>query len=135
MKDPQRDPQPMQPVVKTDGVLRFRSNAIVRYLLDLAREHKIADLNSLAERNFSQVDREQFAQLIGYSISGYHELPYVSDDSAAQASSLAHAIDPAAVAGCRDRGCPVHGGALLGGKPSQARKATRTTRTQRRRTP
>ncbi len=42
MKDPQpaRDPQPMQPVVKDeDGVLRFRENAIVRYLLDLAIQH------------------------------------------------------------------------------------------------
>lgn len=130
-----KNPQPMQPVVKTDGVLRFRSNAIVRYLLDLAREHKIADLNSLAERDFSQADREQFAQLIGYSISGYHELPYVSDDSAAQASSLAHAVDPAAAAGCRDRGCPIHGGTLRGDKRSQTRNAARKKRTRRRRAP
>lgn len=106
-----RDPQPMQPVIKDDGGdLRFRENAIVRYLLDLARKHKIADLNSLAELPFSQDDREQFAQLIGYAITGYHELSYVSDESATQASVLAHAVDPKAVKGCREAGCPVHGG-------------------------
>lgn len=105
-----RDPQPMQPVVKDeDGVLRFRENAIVCYLIDLARKHKIADLNSLAELPFSQEDRAQFAQLIGYAISGYHELSYVSDESARQASTLAHALDPKATAGCRDVGCPIHG--------------------------
>ena len=106
--------QPMQPVVKDkDGVLRFRENAIVRYLLDLARKHKIADLNSIAERDFSQEDRAQFTQLIGYAITGYHELSYVSDESAAQASDLARAIDPTATGGCRDAGCAVHGGPLF----------------------
>ena len=107
------DPQPMQPVIKDDdGVLRFRENAIVRYLLDLARKHKIANLNSLAELPFLQADREQFTQLIGYTITGYHELSYVSDESAAQASTLTHAIDPTATSGCRDAGCPIHGGPL-----------------------
>ena len=101
--------QPMQPVIKDDdGVLRFHENKIVRYLLDLARKHKIADLNSIAELPFSQADREQFTQLIGYAITGYHELSYVSDASAEQASQLAHAVDPDAVRGCRDVGCPIH---------------------------
>jgi hypothetical protein len=100
----------MQPVIKDEeGILRFRGNAIVCYLRDLAKKHKLADLNSLAELPFSQEDREQFAQLIGYSIGGYHELPYVSDESAAQASALAHAVDPNEIKGCRDAGCPVHG--------------------------
>ncbi len=130
------DRQPMQPVIKTDdNVLRFRPNKIVCYLRDLAREHKLADLNSLAEMDFSQADREQFAQLIGYSIAGYHELSYVSDESATQASALAHAVDPAATPGCRDRGCPVHGGPLLSSKPSRARKAAREKKPQRRRAP
>ena len=106
-----KDPQPMQPIIKDDGgVLRFRKNAIVRYLLDLASKHKIADLDSLADLPVSQDDREQFAQLIGYTITGYHELPYVSDESATQASVLAHAVDPKAVRGCRVDGCTVHGG-------------------------
>jgi hypothetical protein len=108
-----RQPQPMQPVVKDKGgVLRFRENAIVRYLLDLARQHKIADLNSLAELPFSQEDREQFTQLIGYAITGYHELSYVSDESCAEASVRAKQVLPGA-GGCRDAGCPVHGGPLF----------------------
>lgn len=102
-------PQPMQPVVADPhGVLRFRENAIVRYLLD----HGNVGLNQLAVCAFSQADREQFAQLIGYSVSGYHELSYVSDESAARASRLARAVSPGIV-GCRDAGCPVHGGPLV----------------------
>ena len=101
--------QPMQPVIKDDrGVLRFRENAIVRHLLD----HGGIDLNKLALLKFSQADREQFAQLIGYSVSGYHELSYVSDYSATMASELASEVVPDA-GGCRDEGCPIHGGPLF----------------------
>jgi len=113
-----KDPQPMQPVIKgTDGVLRFRANAIVRHLLDHGFGGQPVeggvDLNRLAMLDFPQEDRAQFAQLIGYSVSGYHKLSYVSDESAAQASDLAHAVDPTATRGCRDAGCPVHGGPLF----------------------
>ncbi len=34
-------------------------------------------MNDLAVKDFSDEDRCQFAQLIGYSISGYEELSYV----------------------------------------------------------
>ena len=69
---------PIQPT-ETDqqGVLRFKENSIVRYLLDNGG----IDLNRLATIDFSQDDREQFAQLIGYSVSGFSELSYVSDDT------------------------------------------------------
>lgn len=108
MKKKTYQPQPMQPVMKDhNGVARFRENAIVRYLLD----HGGIDMNRLAVRDFAQEDREQFAQLIGYSISGYHELSYVSDESAARASKLAKEVVPDA-GGCRDRGCQIHGGPL-----------------------
>jgi len=171
--------QPMQPIVKDlHGVLRFRENAIVRYLVDrlgeVFRESRSArldvdqrawpledreqfaelagerpgkrqnalvryivdhasdvihpgapvidpdtgrpyhqgklDLDKIMRKRFSQEDREQFVQLMGYSIAGYHELSYVSDESAARASALARAIDPGARGGCRDAGCPIHGG-------------------------
>lgn len=101
-------PQPMQPVIQdAHGVLRFRQNAIVRALLDRDTE----GLNWTGLQGFSQADEEQFAQLIGYSISGYHELSYVSNKSAAQASARGHEILPGA-GGCRDAGCPIHGGPL-----------------------
>ncbi|MCA7900711.1 hypothetical protein LGM39_15130 [Burkholderia cepacia] len=69
---------PMQPII-TDriGTLRFKENAIVRYLLDNGG----IDMNKLAMLEFTDADREQFAQLIGYSVSGYGELSYVSDES------------------------------------------------------
>ena len=104
-----RDPQPMQPVYQDeDAVVRFRANAVVCHLLD----HGGIDLNQLAQLDFSQEDREQFAQLIGYSICGYHELPYVSDESAVQASALANEVLPDS-GGCRDAGCAIHGGPLV----------------------
>jgi hypothetical protein len=115
-------PQPMQSIVQdAHGVLRFRENAIARMLLDRDTERgrvcpdfparSDGGLNWIAMREFSQEDQEQFAQLIGYSISGYHELSYVSDKSASQASARAHEILPGA-GGCRDAGCPFHGGPL-----------------------
>ena len=70
---------PMQPVyVDDDGAARFQANAIVRFLL----EEGPYDMNSLALRYFSVEDRVQFAQLIGYSITGFIELSYVSDEVA-----------------------------------------------------
>jgi hypothetical protein len=69
----------MQSVYKdASGILRFRANRIVQYILD----HSGIDMNKLSEVGpFDIEDREQFAQLIGYSVAGYGELPYVSDRS------------------------------------------------------
>ncbi len=67
---------PIQPLEKDeDGVVRFKANAIVNYLLDNGG----IDMNDLARVDFSQEDREQFAQLIGYSLSGSGDLSYMSD--------------------------------------------------------
>jgi hypothetical protein len=77
--------QPMQPIVIVDGVTRFHRNAIVEYLLD----HGGIDLNQLACLPFSQEDREQFAQLIGYSVSGFGDLPYAKPETIATADKLA----------------------------------------------
>ena len=69
---------PIQPIFKDrDGLLRFKQNAIVRFLL----EDGPNDMNRLSIMPFSQEDREQFAQLIGYSLSGFSELSYVSDET------------------------------------------------------
>ncbi|HSX22394.1 MAG TPA: hypothetical protein VLE97_06415 [Gaiellaceae bacterium] len=96
-----------------------RQNAIVRYVVDNAA-HVVAthpmhagrlDLNKIVTLPFPQEDREQFAQLMGYSICGYHELSYVSDESAAEASIAAREVLPGA-GGCRDKGC-FHGGPLF----------------------
>lgn len=69
---------PLQPLILNEhGTVRFKANEIVRYLLD----HGGLDMNKLAILPFKAEDREQFAQLIGYSLSGFSELSYVSDSA------------------------------------------------------
>ncbi len=109
--------QPMQPVYldkhpDTAPLARFRGNEIVEWMLEEGRNGKRFDLNRIASRFMREEhvrDRMQLVQLIGYSISGYNELSFVSDASAARANAAAHALGVAAP-GCRERGCPVHGG-------------------------
>lgn len=67
---------PIQPLVMVNNVLRFKENAIVSYLLDKGG----FGMNKLAVLPFSREDREQFAQLIGYSHCGFGELGYASDE-------------------------------------------------------
>ena len=58
---------PIQPIESdASGVLRFKANKIVRYLLDKGG----IGLSQIARENFSHDDRDQFHQLIGYSVSG-----------------------------------------------------------------
>lgn len=71
---------PMQPI--KNG--RFIPNRVVEYLLD----HGPLNMNDLAIQDFSDSDRAQFAQLIGYSVGGYGNLRYVSDSSYEKAESL-----------------------------------------------
>jgi hypothetical protein len=64
---------PDQPVVVDQhGTERYDSNEIVRYLLDEGP----FDMNHLARVPFPLKDRQQFAQLIGYSTDGYDTLSY-----------------------------------------------------------
>jgi len=68
---------PIQPIgLDNNDVLRFKENKIVSFLLDNGGY----DLNKLAVMDFTDDDRAQFAQLIGYSVSGFGELDYVSDE-------------------------------------------------------
>jgi len=70
--------QPMQPVVlDEDGRARFQENKIVRFMLDCGK----IDLNMIAHIPFDNADREQFAQLIGYAVDSFAELPYASEES------------------------------------------------------
>lgn len=88
-KTPSQHPtQPLE--LDGHGVRRFKRNAIVEYLL---RNGGI-DLNKLATLDFSKEDRQQFAQLIGYSLSGYSELNYVDEDSYRKAAATSEGQDP-----------------------------------------
>jgi hypothetical protein len=82
---------PIQPLLKDDqGTPRFKANAIVQHLLDT---HPTCNLNALACIEFSNDDRQQFAQLIGYSLSGYGSLSFVDDEAYSAASHMAQGID------------------------------------------
>lgn len=105
---------PMQPFVMDGEVVRFKANKIVSRLLEIARRAGW-NLNNLADESpdFSQDDYEQFVQLIGYSLIGFHELSGVSDETAFQATQNARIQFKKTVSGCRDNGCDIHSGVTL----------------------
>ncbi len=66
---------PDQPLYKDEnGRLRFKKNAIVRYLVDAGS----IDLEQIDKIPFNLEDREQFYQLLGCSWSYFHELGFAS---------------------------------------------------------
>ena len=86
------EPWPAQPIgPDARGVMRFRENKIVTFLLNTGPN----DMNSIAVADFSPEDREHFAQLIGYSLSGFGELSYTSDQTYEAAAKMADAQKPA----------------------------------------
>lgn len=76
---------PMQPII-TDkyGIKRFKKNEIVDYLV----RHGNIDLNTIATDSFSKEDKEQLAQLIGYSVVVFSDLSFVSKESIAIANTV-----------------------------------------------
>ncbi len=88
MSDP-KTTFPMQPLVRDqNGVVRFKANAIVLALLDGGP----FDMNKLATMGFSDEDRAQFAQLIGYSVAGWGDLSYVTPEQAGAADAAAERL-------------------------------------------
>lgn len=80
---------PMQPLVRDrNGTIRFKSNKIIEWIIDANR----TSMNELAVMPFSDEDRTQFAQLIGYSVSGFGELSYVPKAVADAADKLAESF-------------------------------------------
>lgn len=80
VRNPHKRPQPLQPLVwDGEGVVRFQANRVVKRLLDEASARGI-DMNFLRRQEGpTNEDWEHFAQLIGYSVSGWGNLSYVSD--------------------------------------------------------
>ncbi len=66
---------PNQPTEMVGGVLRFKKNKIVEFLLDAGP----FDLNQLACMNFDDDEHAHFNQLHGYSVSGWGGLSTTSD--------------------------------------------------------
>lgn len=79
--------RPIQPIeVDKNGDLRFVENKIVNKLLELVGE---GVLNEMATWDVSDEDRMQFAMLIGYSLGGFAELCYTSDEVYSAARAMA----------------------------------------------
>ena len=88
-----RPEHPIQPLVWDKDTIRFKRNAIVRFLLD---NNGSFDLNALwrmlGSDTFSIEDMEQFYQLIGYSVSGFEEISDFRDETKDKANSLAEGM-------------------------------------------
>lgn len=84
------DLHPMQQI-RWDGkdVIRYRKNAIVAQLL---RTHPAMDLNTIALGGFTQEDRVQLTQLIGYSVLGSGELSHMPVSVVYEADRLAEQL-------------------------------------------
>jgi hypothetical protein len=73
---------PMQPVYRDENdVVKFKPNKIIEYLFDIGA----LDLNRIAAMEFPAEDRMQLSQILGYSVSGYSDLSYVTNKSANKA--------------------------------------------------
>lgn len=86
--------QPMQPIaIDPFGVVRFRSNNVVVFLLDECMEGRKTDMNRLSvmfqNGGFQPDDWEQFLQLIGYSVSGFGDLGTVRPETVEAADKIA----------------------------------------------
>lgn len=88
---------PMQPLERKDGVIRFRPNRVVVFLLRYASRCVAVDggldLNYIAamaeEFGWPQTDLEQFWMLMGYSVSGFGELSFVRTSTIEMADVMA----------------------------------------------
>lgn len=72
-------------VTDEHGVIRFKENNIVRFILD----NSGINLNDIARKHFDNDDMQQFMQLIGYSLDGYAALSYTSMDVIQAADTMA----------------------------------------------
>lgn len=81
--------QPMQPIVfDKHGTARFQENRIINWLFNTGQ----LSLNMIAidapEQHFSRNDRMQLAQLLGYSVGGFADLNYSTDEAIAEADAI-----------------------------------------------
>lgn len=71
--------QSSQPLIKDErGVVRFKENALVVALWEHGDKTGLGTAE-LDQRDFPKEDRQQLAQLVGYSLQGYHRLSYAPE--------------------------------------------------------
>ena len=80
---------PMQPIHRDSaGVVRFVENRIVRHVL--AESH--LTLDDLFSLGYDPEDYEQVIQLVGFSVSGFGDMPHVNPNSVAIADKIADGL-------------------------------------------
>lgn len=69
----------VQPLIKDEhGVVRFKANAIVVAMWKHGSKTGFG-MNELQAMDFTKEDRQQFGQLLGYSLDGYYNLSYTTE--------------------------------------------------------
>jgi hypothetical protein len=87
----EREDLPRQPIeMDKHGVVRFRANSLVRYLLD-AGGIDMSQIRLLP--NIPREELRQFYQLIGYSVGGYEEVFDQDEDEEDVATAQAIAAE------------------------------------------
>jgi hypothetical protein len=82
-------PMPMQPMEYVEGIIRFRRNRLVEYLLK-AGKLNMNDLAIFAHvAGISNAEQMQFAQLIGYSVDGASNLSYFDQETVSEMDTKA----------------------------------------------
>ena len=79
---------PIQPIqLDTHGTARFAKNRIVDDLLKFATARGFG-LNQIALGDYADNEHMQLAQLIGYSVGGYGDLSYASEESVQKTDAI-----------------------------------------------
>ena len=78
----------MRPLVDVNGVIRFKRNAVVRWLFEQGH----FNLNRIPVDELPLEDVEEFWQMLGYSVSGYGELSFIRPETVAEADGAAEVI-------------------------------------------
>jgi len=79
---------PNQPIVTFGPVKIFKANKIIDFLF----KEGLIDMNKIAILGFPDEDHIQLAQLLGYSLSEFAHLSYVSDEVRKEITLLADKI-------------------------------------------
>ena len=78
----------MRPLVDVNGVIRFKQNAVIRWLFEQGH----LNLNRIPVDELPLEDVEEFWQMLGYSVSGYGELSFIRPETVAEADEVAEVI-------------------------------------------
>lgn len=84
---------PMRPIFIDDANRpAFKGNAVIQYLVRSGKLNMVQAVEKIADKSLPQEDIDEFYQLVGYSIGGYCEIKFVSDESCEKALAIAERL-------------------------------------------